>query len=96
MADRDFDLSKAVVLYLKRYPGKNEDEFYAHYGSTSDTAKSRVKSLLREVMEISPDSARSTLSEAGDYAESVIRARYRGLSAKAVEAIGNYYTYLMR
>ena len=97
MADRgDFDLSNAVMLYLKRYPGTNDEQFNAHYGSTSGRAKSEVKSLLREVMEIAPDWGRSTLNEAGDHVESVILARYPSLSAKAAEAIGNYYTYLMR
>lgn len=97
MADRgDFDLSDAVVRYLKRYPGTNVEEFTAHYGSTSDSAKSEVKSLLREALEIVPVWDRSTLNEAGDYVERVVLQRYPSLSAEAAEAIGNYYTYLMR
>jgi hypothetical protein len=92
----DFSLSDAIALYLKRYPGKNDEEFKAQYGSASDSALAEVKSLLREAMQIEPDWNRLSLNEAGDYVESVIHERHPGLTAKALEAIGNYYTFLMR
>jgi hypothetical protein len=51
---------------------------------------------LREAMQIEPDWNRLSLNEAGDYVESVIHDRHPDLAPKALEAIGNYYTFLMR
>jgi hypothetical protein len=92
----DFNLSDAVVLYLKRYPGKNDDEFHAHYETASEEALREVKSVLREAMQVEPDWNRLSLNEAGDYVESAIHDRHPELTPKALEAIGNYYTFLMR
>lgn len=92
----DFSLSDAIALYLKRYPGKNDEEFNAQYGPASESALAGVKSILREAMQIEPDWNRLSLNEAGDYVEAVIHDRYPELNAKALEAIGNYYTFLMR
>jgi hypothetical protein len=94
--DSDFDLSSAIALYLKRYPGKNEDEFESYYGPSSDQAHERVSSILKEAMRIEPDWNRLSLNEAGDYVESVMRERHPELTPQALEAIGNYYTFLMR
>lgn len=33
MTDNGFDLSEALVLYLKHYPGENDNEFDVHYGA---------------------------------------------------------------
>jgi hypothetical protein len=92
----NFDLSNAIALYLKRYPGKNEEEFNSYYGSASGTAQEQVRLILNEAMQIEPDWNHLTLNEGGDYVESVIHERYPELTPKALEAIGNYYTYLMR
>jgi hypothetical protein len=92
----DFSLSEAVALYLKHYPGKNEEEFNSRYGSQSGQALDQVKQLLREAMKVEPDWNRLSLNEAGDYVESVMSERHPELSPKALEAIGNYYTFLMR
>jgi hypothetical protein len=95
-SSESFSLSEAVALYLKRYPGKNEQEFNTHYGSSSDHAQEQVKLLLREAMNVEPDWNLLSLNEAGDYVESVMSERHPELSPKALEAIGNYYTFLMR
>lgn len=92
----DFSLSEAIALYLKRYPGKNDEEFNTKYGPASDSALAEVKSVLREAMQVEPDWNRLSLNEAGDYVESVIHDRHPEMDAKALEAIGNYYTFLMR
>jgi hypothetical protein len=92
----DFNLSDAIALHLKRYPGKNEEEFNSFYGSASENAREQVKVLLHEAMQVEPDWNRLSLNEAGDYVESVMHERYPELMPKALEAIGNYYTYLMR
>ena len=92
----DFNLDDAVVLYLKRFPGSNEHEFNAHYGSASDAVRAEVKLLLREAMQIEPDWNRLSLDGAGDYVESVMHVRYPELTTPALDAIGNYFTYAMR
>jgi hypothetical protein len=92
----NLDVSRAIVLYLKRYPGKNEQEFNSFYGSASEQALQQVHSILKEAMQVEPDWARLSLNEAGDYVESVMHQRYPELTPQALEAIGNYYTFLMR
>lgn len=55
MSNEGFSLSEAVALYLKRYPGKNEQEFNSHYGTASGHVLGRVKALLREAMKVETD-----------------------------------------
>lgn len=50
-----FNCSDAVLLYLKRYPGKNTDEFNGHYGYASDAVRAKAKLLLHEAMQIEPE-----------------------------------------
>ena len=92
----NLNLSDAVALYLKRYPGQNDDEFNARYGSESEAIEAEVKQLLREATQIELDWDRLSLNEAGDYVESVIHERHPELTAAALEAIGNYFTFTMR
>lgn len=92
----DFDLSSAIALYLKRYPGKNDQEFNSYYGSASGHAHEQVRLILNEAIQVEPDWDRLSLNEAGDYVESVMLERHPELTPAALEAIGNYYTYLMR
>lgn len=94
--NRTFDLSDAIALYLKCYPGKNEAEFNAYYGSASENANEQVRLILNEAMRVDTDWNRLSLNEAGDYVEAVMHERHPELTPKALEAIGNYYTYLMR
>jgi hypothetical protein len=47
-------------------------------------------------MRLEPDWSRLSLNEAGDYVESVMHERHPELTPRALEAIGNYYTFLMR
>lgn len=91
-----FSLSEAVALYLKRYPGKNQEEFDLYYGDESEIAQERVRSILDETMKIEPDWNRHSLNEAGDHVEALMHERHPELTPKALDAIGNYYTYLMR
>jgi hypothetical protein len=92
----NFNLSDAIALYLKRYPGRNEEEFNSYYGPASGNAQQQVRSILNEAMKVEPDWNRLSLNEAGDYVEAVMRERHPELTPKALEAIGNYYTFLMR
>ncbi|MCV7197423.1 hypothetical protein [Mycobacterium angelicum] len=96
MPNSDFSLSNAIALYLKGYPGKNDEEFHLFYGSASADAQELVRRILNEAMQVEPDWNRLSLNEAGDYVESVMHERHPELTEEALEAIGNYYTYLMR
>lgn len=92
----EFDVSEAISLHLKRYPGNNDQEFDQYYGRSSNDARINVRMFLSEAMKVEPDWNRMSLSRAGDYVETVMRKRHPELSQKALEAIANYYTFLMR
>jgi hypothetical protein len=96
MTSDAFDVNEAIVLHLRRYPGSNQAEFESHYGQEAEAAKDQVRAILNEAMRVEPDWNRMTLNEAGDYVESVMHERHPDLSPKALESIGNYYTFLMR
>lgn len=97
MSSTDVDASDAIVVYLRRYPGKNDDEFQAHFGAeATPTALEQVRLILDEAIKIQPDWNRMSLNDAGDYVEAVMHERHPELSRQALEAIGNYFTYLVR
>lgn len=91
-----FDINEALVLLLRKYPGKNDLEFDARYGKDAQVARESAQHILGEAMKVEPDWNRLTLNEAGDYVESVMHNRHPELSKEALTSIGNYYTYLMR
>lgn len=91
----NFSLSEAVALYLKGYPG-NQEEFNSYYGDEKEWVLEQVHSILNETMKIEPDWNRLSLNEAGDYVESIMHDRHPELTPRALEAIGNYYTFQMR
>jgi hypothetical protein len=95
-ADREIDVSEAIALYLKKYPGKNHDEFESYYGARVDLAKEYVRRIIDEATRVEPDWKRLDLNGAGDFVTSVMHERHPDLSSGALIAIGNYYTYLMR
>jgi hypothetical protein len=93
----DIDASEALVLYLKHYPGENDEEFNAFYGpEIAQTARRVVRRILEEAMGMRPDWSTVSLNDAADYVESEMRTRHPSLTPSALESIGNYYTYLMR
>jgi hypothetical protein len=97
MSSTDIDASDAIVVYLRRYPGKNDEEFQAHFGADDATAAlGQVRAILDEAIKIEPDWSRMSLNDASDYVEAVRHERHPELSRQALEAIGNYFTYLMR
>jgi len=96
-ANSGIDASQALTLFLKHYPGSNDAEFDEFFGPDhAPAARALVRRLLDEAMSIRPDWSRMTLNDAGDYVEAEMHARHPDLSPKALECIGNYYTYLMR
>lgn len=94
--DAASDINEALVLLLRKFPGKNDLEFEARYGTEAHAVREDVQLILREAMKVGPDWNRLTLNEAGDYVESVMHNRHPELSREALTSIGNYYTYLMR
>ncbi|CPR82932.1 Uncharacterised protein [Mycobacteroides abscessus subsp. abscessus] len=97
MSSTGIDASDAIVVYLRRYPGKNDEEFQAHFGADSaKAALERVRAILDEAIKIEPDWNRMSLNDAGDYVEAVMHERHPDLSRQALTAIGNYFTYLAR
>jgi hypothetical protein len=96
MADHQVDVSEAIVIYLKKYPGKNTEEFEKAYGDEAGSVKQLVQVILDEAMRVNPDWSKVDLNGAGDFVESVMSERHPGLTGKALTAIGNYYTYQMR
>ena len=90
------DVSEAIVLHLRKYPGKNTDEFEEFYGSDAESVRQLVREYLDEAMKVNPDWTKMDLNGAGDFVESVMSERHPDLTSKALTAIGNYYTYQMR
>jgi hypothetical protein len=96
MDGHNVDLSEAIIVYLRRYPGKNTDEFEQKYGANIELVRGSVRAILDEAVQVTPDWSKLDLNGAGDFVESVISERHPELTARALTAIGNYYTYQMR
>ncbi len=96
MSGEVVDINDAIVIYLKHYPGNNDAEFDSHFEPNAATARSQVREVLGEAMKLKPDWNTMSLNDAGDFVESVMHERHPELSAKSLECIGNYFTYLMR
>jgi hypothetical protein len=94
MTDPQLDVSEAVEVYLKHYPGKNEDEFRARFGT--DAAREAVRALLDEASSIRIVWADKSLIDIGEEVEMVMQQRHPELSAAALEKLSNYVTYLVR
>lgn len=94
MTDQHVDLSEAIVVFLKNYPGKNEEEFEALFGAGA--AREEVRAILDETSKIRIDWGTKSLIEIGDEVEAVMHERHPDLSAAALEKLSNYFTYLVR
>lgn len=90
----DVDLSEAIVVYLAHYPGKNEEEFLARFGT--GPAHYAVREILDETMRIRIDWGEKPLVEIGDEVERVMHERHPELSAAALHKLRNYFTYLVK
>lgn len=68
------DMSEAIELYLRLYPGKNDAEFETHFGSTrAAMMKTHAREILNEAMTIELDWTNLSLNEAGDFVEAEMR-----------------------
>jgi hypothetical protein len=94
MTDQHVDISDALVVFLENYPGKNDDEFEARFGTTD--ARERVREILDETSRIRIEWGTKSLIEIGDEVEKIMHERHPGLSPAALEKLSNYFTYLVR
>ncbi|MCR2762627.1 hypothetical protein NQ152_03800 [Microbacterium sp. zg.B48] len=94
MTDQHLDISEAVVVFLKNYPGQNDEEFEARFGT--DAAREAVRAVLDETSRIRIDWADKSLVDIGEEVEQVMHERHPELSAAALEKLSNYFTYLVR
>jgi len=52
----NIDISQAIILYLGRYPGKNDEAFNSFIGpALSPDARAEVRSILDEAIKIDVD-----------------------------------------
>jgi hypothetical protein len=93
----NIDISQAINLYLKHYPGKNDEAFDSFFGpALAHVARAKVRSILDEAMKVDVDWTGRTLIEGGQFVKSVMADAHPELSQQALASIGHYYTYLMR
>lgn len=94
MKDEPVDISEAIVLYLKHYPGKNQDEFLSRVDD--EPTRVAVRAMLDETIRTRIDWDEKTLIEIGEEVQSVMRERHPELSDAALRKLGNYFTYLVK
>ncbi|WP_206447162.1 hypothetical protein [Agrococcus sp. KRD186] len=88
------DISEAILLKLKHYPGPNEADFQSKH--PSEAAQAAVRAILDEAMRIQIESGSKTLIEIGDEVSGVMGERHQGLLADALDELANYFTYLVK
>lgn len=87
-------ISEAVEIYLKNYPGDNKEEFFSIVDAEAD--RDAVRALLDETTKISIEWGDKSLIEIGQEVENTLHERHPELSPKALERLGNYFTYLIK
>jgi hypothetical protein len=96
-APENIDISQAIILYLGRYPMKNDEAFTSFYGpALAPAARAKVRSILDEAIKVDVDWTDRSLLEGSIFVRSVVAHRHPELSEQALKSIGNYYSYLMR
>jgi len=94
MANHDFDLSAAITVYLAHYPNSNREEFVATF--PHESVEIAVRAILREAIGLQIEWADKTLKVIGDEVQKTMGERHPELSDAATDALGNYFTYLMK
>ena len=94
LARSSVGLNDAIVLFLKHFPGKNDDEFLAVV--EDEAIRGAVRSILDETQSIRIEWGQKTLTELGREAREVMHQRHPELSDAALESLGNYFTYLVK
>lgn len=87
MADGDINISEAIALYLRNYPGNNDAEFDPLHGQGDAlAAKEAVRTILKQAIKLVLDWNSASLRAAGQYVESVMRDRHFDLFRRAPNA----------
>lgn len=94
MADKEADLSAAIVLFLANYPGSNEQQFKARF--PEESVEEEVRKILLETNKIHIEWGQKTLNDIGDEVEEIMRSRHPELTEAALRDLSNYFTYLVR
>lgn len=94
MTNEPVDLSQAITLFLKNFPGKNEEEFSAIVDS--DEMRAAVQDILQETSKIRIEWGDKTLVDIGREVREVMHERHPELSDAALKKLGNYFTYLVK
>lgn len=96
MSEYTVDISEAIVVFLKNYPGKNDEEFATIFGSGDGQAFEQVRAILTETMRLPLDLSGKSLIEIGESVRQVMHERHPELTAPALKKLGNYFTYLVK
>lgn len=87
-------VSEAITLFLKKFPGRNDDEFLA--AVESDETRAAVEGILQEASKIQIEWGEKTLVEIGREVREVMHERHPYLSDAALKKLGYYFTYLVK
>ena len=90
------DLSTAICVHLKNYPGRNAQQFEDVFGDRAEQLCERILEILTETIKIDLDWTGLTLSDGGKAVQAIMAERHPGLSDEALSHLGNYYTYLVK
>lgn len=94
MSERAVSLSEAIVLQLKHFPRKNDEEFLA--AVTDESTRDAVRAVLDETRAIHIEWGRKSLTDIGQEVRDHLRQRHPELSEAAVHRLGSYFTYLVK
>lgn len=86
------NISKAIELYLKKYPDSNKQEFFQAVDSEAE--RDAVRTILDETSSLPIEWGQKSLVEIGQEVENILHKRHPELSTGALEKLGNYFTYL--
>jgi hypothetical protein len=93
-ANRTVTVSDAIVLYLKRFPGKNTEEFLAEVHD--ERTREAALAVIGEAHQVPMVWGTKTLIEIGQEHRAMMRQRHPELSDAAIDNLGNYFTYLVK
>lgn len=94
MTEPAVSLSDAIVLHLKHFPRKNDEEFLA--AVPDETTRDAVRAVLDETRRIHIEWGRKTLTDIGQEVREHLRQQRPELSEAAVHRLGSYFTYLVK
>ena len=86
-------VTEAIVLLLKRIPGKNDEEVLA---VVDEATRAAAQAIIDDAVTVPMEWGQKTLIEIGQEHRDVMRQRHPELSEAAINKLGNYFTYLVK